>query len=83
MNEMVISGLAVPNLVVFWALAAITFFAGWAVFTTFISELAPKTRWEIKVIYYLGRCLICAMAVVIFLLVCWGIMELSIFVLKT
>ena len=78
----------VPNLVIFWSLGVLTLFSGWCMFVALIGlkrgerdDDKPLT-WEIKLVQWLGRFLLVAMGIAMFLVVSWGIMQLSLWVIS-
>ncbi len=75
-----VPAIVLPNIVVFWLLTVATVFAGWSIFTAQITALKGDTKWEVRIVYHLGRILICMLAIAVFLLASWGLMWLSVWV---
>ena len=78
----------IPNLVVFWSLGALVLFSGWCIFVALIGlrrgsrdDDKPLT-WEIKLVQWLGRFLLLALSISVMIVVSWGVMQLSLWVLK-
>lgn len=75
-----LAAVELPRLVIFWLLTCTTVFAGWSIVTMMITDLKKETKWEVRIIYYLGRIMVCKLALATFLLGSWGLMALSMWV---
>ena len=66
-----------PNLVLFWLTAAVLAFGGWSIFTSLIG-IQEDARWETKLVFWVGRILLIALATTVLVLASYGLMALSI-----
>lgn len=66
-----------PHLVIFWLTMAVLGFGGYSIFTSLIG-LGEDPRWETKLVFWVGRILLVALAITVLTLTSYGLMSLGV-----
>lgn len=66
-----------PQLVIFWLTMSILAFGGWSIFTSLVG-LGEDPRWETKLVFWVGRTLLVALAITVLTLTSYGLMSLGV-----